>query len=57
MERIFLVVSQMHYPSAIVSVRSKQDQLRGVLERTRSDIALAVASHRTAERIETASRR
>ena len=57
MERIFLVVSQMHYPKAIVSVRSKQDQIRGILERTRGDVALAVASHRTAERIESASRK
>ena len=57
MERIFLVVSQMHYPKAIVSVRTKQDQIRGILERTRGDVALSVASHRTAERIEAASRK
>ena len=57
MDRIYLVVSQMHYPKAIVPVRNKQDQIRGIIERTRGDVALAISGHRTAERIEAASKR
>ena len=57
MERIFLMVSQFHYPKAIVSVKSKQDQVRGIIERTRGDVALAISGHRAAERIESAGRK
>lgn len=54
MDRIYDVVSQYHYPKAIVPVKVKQDQIRGIIERTRGDVAMAIAGHRTASRIETA---
>ena len=56
MDRIFEVVSQYHYPKAIVPVKVKQDQIRGIIERTRGDVAMAVAGNRAAERIETAGK-
>lgn len=56
MDRIFEVVSQYHYPNAIVPVKVKQDQIRGIIERTRGDVAMAVAGHRTADRMERAGR-
>jgi translin len=56
MDRIYEVVSQYHYPKAIVPVRVKQDQIRGIIERTRGDVAMAVAGVRAAERIETAGK-
>ena len=45
MERIYLAISQLHYPKAIVAVKSKQDQARGIIERTRGDVALADRLH------------
>jgi translin len=48
MEQIYLVVMQFHYPSAIVPVKPKQDQIRGIIERTRGDVALAATAHRAA---------
>jgi translin len=57
MESISLVISQFHYPKAIVPVRAKQDQVRGIIERTRGDVALAISNHRAAERMESAGRR
>jgi translin len=56
MDRIYEVVSQYHYPKAIVPVKVKQDQIRGIIERTRSDVAMAVAGDRAAKRIETAGK-
>ncbi len=56
MDRIFAVISQYHYPKAIVPVKVKQDQARGIIERTRGDVALSIAGNRTADRIERASR-
>jgi predicted translin family RNA/ssDNA-binding protein len=56
MDRIYDVVSQYHYPKAIVPVKVKQDQIRGIIERTRGDVAMAVVGHRAADRIETAGK-
>jgi translin len=53
MDRIYEVVSQYHYPKAIVPVKVKQDQIRGIIERTRGDVAMAVVGHKAATRIET----
>jgi translin len=57
MEQISLTIGQFHYPKAIVPVRGKQDQVRGIIERTRGDVALAISNHRAAERIESAGKR
>jgi translin len=56
MDRVYEVVSQYHYPKAIVPVKVKQDQIRGIIERTRGDVAMAIAGHLTAQRIETAGK-
>lgn len=56
MDRIYETVSQYHYPKAIVPVKVKQDQIRGIIERTRGDVAMAIAGHRAAKRIETAGK-
>jgi translin len=52
MEQVYLVIMQFHYPQAIVPVKVKQDQVRGIIERTRSDVALAASAHRTVARFE-----
>jgi translin len=52
MEQVYLVIMQFHYPQAIVPVKVKQDQVRGIIERTRSDVALAASAHRTVMRFE-----
>ena len=52
MEQVYLIIMQFHYPQAIVPVKVKQDQVRGIIERTRSDVALAASAHRTVARFE-----
>ena len=52
MEQVYLVIMQFHYPQAIVPVKAKQDQVRGIIERTRSDVALAASANRTVARLE-----
>ncbi|NIT76630.1 MAG: haloacid dehalogenase [Thermoplasmata archaeon] len=56
MDRVYDVISQYHYPKAIVPVKVKQDQIRGIIERTRGDVAMAIAGDRAAGRMETAGR-
>jgi translin len=44
MEDLFDVLIKMDYPSGLISVRRKQDIARGVIEKTRSEIAVIASN-------------
>ncbi len=41
MDDLFMQIMKFDFPTAIISIRPKQDAARAILERTRSDIAIA----------------
>ena len=45
MEMLYDFLIQFKYPSGLVAVRRKQDIARGVLEKTRGDVTMALRSH------------
>ncbi len=45
MERLFVAISRLHYPSKLVHIRKKQDTARAMLDRTRGELATTMASH------------
>lgn len=45
METLYDFLMRFNYPSGLVAVRRKQDIARGVLEKTRGDITMAMRSH------------
>ncbi len=45
MERLFVAISRLHYPSKLVQIRKKQDTARAMLDRTRGELATTMASH------------
>jgi len=45
MEMLYDFLMQFNYPSGLVAVRRKQDIARGVLEKTRGDVTMAMRSH------------
>lgn len=45
MERLFVAISRLHYPSKLVQIRKKQDTARAMLDRTRGELATSMASH------------
>jgi translin len=45
MERLYEFLMRFHYPNGLVAIRRKQDIARGILEKTRGDVAVAVRSH------------
>ena len=45
MEHLFEFLMRFHYPSGLVAIKRKQDVGRGILEKTRGDVAVAVRSH------------
>lgn len=52
MEDLYMVLMRFDYPSALVDVRRKQDAARGMLERTRGEVAVAVRGRRMEEKID-----
>ena len=46
MEQIYDVIIRFDYPSALVPIRKKQDMIRGLIERTRGEIAVASCERR-----------
>ncbi len=52
MEEVYRVLMQFDYPTALVDVRRKQDAARGMLERTRGEVAVAVQGKRMEERMD-----
>jgi translin len=45
MEMFYDFLMRFHYPSALVDIRRTQDVARGVLEKTRGEVAVAVRTH------------
>jgi len=56
MEEIFDVLLRFDHPDAILPVRHKQDVARGLLERTRGELAVAAHSARLERRLRSAVR-
>lgn len=46
MEKIFDSIMRFDYPSALVPIRKKQDMIRGLIERTRGELAIASCESR-----------
>lgn len=46
MEKIYDAIIRFDYPSALVPIRKKQDMARGLIERTRGDLAIASCERR-----------
>jgi len=45
MELLFEFLMRFHYPSSLVAIKRKQDVARGVLEKTRGEVAIAIRTH------------
>lgn len=52
MDDVYEALLRFDYPSALVDVRRKQDAARGMLERTRGEIAVALRGRRLEEKID-----
>ncbi len=52
MEEMYSHIMKLHYPQGLIPLRSKQDSIRGILERTRSDITMAMLISKVAEKKE-----
>jgi translin len=46
MEKIYDVIIRFDYPAGLVPIRKKQDMIRGLIERTRGDLAVASCERR-----------
>lgn len=44
-EELYEFLMRFHYPNGMVAIKRKQDVARGVLEKTRGEIAVAVRAH------------
>jgi len=51
MEKIYEIIMKFDYPTALLPLRQKQDTARAILERTRSDLAVACRGRALEERI------
>ena len=47
MERLYISLSKFHFPSKVVEIRRKQDVARSLLDRTRGELAVTIASRST----------
>jgi translin len=45
MESLYDFLMRFHYPNSLVAIKRKQDIARGVLEKTRGEVAVAVRTH------------
>ncbi len=45
MESLYEFLMRFHYPSSLVAIKRKQDIARGVLEKTRGEVAVAVRTY------------
>jgi len=52
MEELFSAIMRFDYPEAILPVRRKQDAARGLLEKTRGEVAIATSTRRLEERLD-----
>ena len=44
-EELYEFLMRFHYPAGMVAIKRKQDVARGVLEKTRGEIAVAIRAH------------
>ena len=51
MEDLYLILMRFNYPNAIVNIRRKQDIARGLLEKTRGEVAFAFRGKSLEEKI------
>ncbi|MEM2901097.1 MAG: translin family protein [Thermoplasmata archaeon] len=51
MEKLYEIIMKFDYPSGLLPIRQKQDNARAILERTRSDLAVACRGKALEERI------
>lgn len=52
METLYDGLMRFHYPTALVAVKRKQDIARGLLEKTRGEVAVALRSYELERRLE-----
>lgn len=52
MENIYEMLMRFNYPSGLVPLKPKQDTARALIEKTRSEITIALMTNRIAERME-----
>jgi len=52
MEEMYAHIMKLHYPQGLIPLRSKQDSIRAILERTRSDITMAMLISKISEKKE-----
>ena len=52
MEDIYETLMRFNYPSGLVPLKPKQDMVRGLTERTRSDITMALMTEKIARKME-----
>jgi translin len=52
MERILDALMRFDYPTSLVALRRKQDIARGLIEKTRGEVAVAVRSQELAEKLD-----
>ncbi|KYK26906.1 MAG: hypothetical protein AYK23_00505 [Candidatus Proteinoplasmatales archaeon SG8-5] len=45
MESLYEFLMGFHYPNSLVAIKRKQDVARGVLEKTRGEVAVAIRTH------------
>jgi translin len=45
MEVLYEFLMRFHYPNSLVAIKRKQDVARGVLEKTRGEVAVAIRTH------------
>lgn len=57
MESLFSAIMRFNYPDAILAVRRKQDIARGILDKTRGDVALAIQSRALEEKMDDINRK
>ena len=57
MESLFSTLMLFNYPDAIIAVRRKQDIARGILDKTRGDVALAIQSRALEEKMDDMNRK
>lgn len=51
MEELYEFLMRFHYPSSMVAVKRKQDIARGVIEKTRGEVAVAIRTHSLEKKI------
>ncbi len=52
MEEIYEILMRFNYPSGLVPLKPKQDTARALIEKTRSEITMALITERIAEKID-----